>query len=96
MIQDIDYAAIAPPLILAVAAIGLLLADAFDAPRRVLSLLSGGSLAAALVAVIALAAGDRRATFCLPDGLRGGGPAPAPTSRTTSPCCSRASSSAPQ
>lgn len=43
MIQDIDYAAIAPPLILAVAAIGLLLADAFDAPRRVLSLLSGGS-----------------------------------------------------
>jgi NADH-quinone oxidoreductase subunit N len=74
MIQGIDYAAIAPPLILAVAAIGLLLADAFDAPRRVLSLLSGGSLAAALIAVIALASGDRRATFCLPDGLRGGGP----------------------
>ncbi|MES9602326.1 NADH-quinone oxidoreductase subunit NuoN [Actinomadura sp. NPDC000929] len=75
MIQDIDYAAVAPPLILAVAAIGLLLADAFDAPRRVLSLLSGGSLAAALAAVIALAPGDRRATFCLPDGLRSGGPA---------------------
>ncbi|WP_433464786.1 NADH-quinone oxidoreductase subunit N [Spirillospora sp. CA-128828] len=74
MIQDIDYAAIAPPLILAVAAIGLLLADAFDVPRRVLSLLSGGSLAAALIAVIALSAGDRRATFCLPDGLRHGGP----------------------
>ncbi|WP_149259659.1 NADH-quinone oxidoreductase subunit N [Actinomadura sp. K4S16] len=75
MIQSIDYAAIAPPLVLAVAAIGLLLADAFDAPRRVLTLLSGGSLAAALAAVVALAAGDRRATFCLPDGLRSGGPA---------------------
>ncbi|MFI0405395.1 NADH-quinone oxidoreductase subunit N [Actinomadura sp. 3N508] len=74
MIQSIDYAAIAPPLILAVAAIGLLLADAFDAPRRVLSLLSGGSLAIALLAVIALAFGDRRDTLCLPDGLRGNGP----------------------
>ncbi|TDD75327.1 NADH-quinone oxidoreductase subunit N [Actinomadura darangshiensis] len=74
MIQDIDYAALAPPLILAVAAIGLLLADAFDAPRRVLSLVSGGSLAVALIAVIVLAGGDRRATLCLPDGLRHGGP----------------------
>ncbi|QKW39389.1 NADH-quinone oxidoreductase subunit N [Actinomadura sp. NAK00032] len=74
MIQGIDYAAIAPPLILAVAALGLLLADAFDAPRRALSLMSGGSLVAALIAVIALASGDRRATFCLPDGLRSGGP----------------------
>lgn len=74
MIQGIDYAAIAPPLILAAAALGLLLADAFDAPRRALSLLSGGSLVAALIAVIVLASGDRRATFCLPDGLRSGGP----------------------
>ncbi|CNE65445.1 NADH dehydrogenase I [Mycobacterium tuberculosis] len=74
MIQGIDYAAITPPLILAIAAVGLLLADAFDVPRRVLSLLSAGSLLAALIAVIALATGDRRATFCLPDGLRSGGP----------------------
>ncbi|GAA1899592.1 NADH-quinone oxidoreductase subunit N [Actinomadura bangladeshensis] len=74
MIQGIDYAAIAPPLILAVAAIVLLLADAFDMPRRVLSLLSAGSLLAALIAVIALASGDRRATFCLPGGLRSDGP----------------------
>ncbi len=42
MIQGIDYAAIAPPLILAISAIALLLADAFDVPRRVLSLLSSG------------------------------------------------------
>ncbi|TDC96012.1 NADH-quinone oxidoreductase subunit N [Actinomadura sp. 7K507] len=75
MIQSIDYAAVAPPLILAVAAIALLLADAFDAPRRLLGLLSGGALTAALIAVIALAPGGRRATFCLPDGLRGDGPA---------------------
>ncbi|NKZ02587.1 NADH-quinone oxidoreductase subunit N [Actinomadura latina] len=74
MIQGIDYAAIAPPLILAAAALGLLLADAFDAPRRALSLVSAGSLLAALIAVAALASGDRRATFCLPDGLRAGGP----------------------
>ncbi|WP_433329505.1 NADH-quinone oxidoreductase subunit N [Spirillospora sp. CA-294931] len=74
MIQGIDYAAIAPPLILAVAAIALLLADAFDVPRRFLGVLGGGALGAALIAVIALAAGDRRATFCLPDGLRGNGP----------------------
>ncbi|MFA1542282.1 NADH-quinone oxidoreductase subunit N [Actinomadura monticuli] len=74
MIQGIDYAAIAPPLILALAALGLLLADAFDLPRRALSLLSAGSLLAALIAVIVLAAGERRATFCLPDGLRSGGP----------------------
>ncbi|WP_131735720.1 NADH-quinone oxidoreductase subunit N [Actinomadura roseirufa] len=74
MIQGIDYAAISPPLILAVAALGLLLADAFDVPRRVLGLVSGGSLAAALIAVAALAPGGRRATFCLPGGLRGGGP----------------------
>ncbi|MFB4305636.1 NADH-quinone oxidoreductase subunit N [Actinomadura sp. GTD37] len=74
MIQGIDYAAIAPPLILAVAALGLLLADAFEVPRRVLSLLSAGSLLAALIAVFVLAAGERRATFCLPGGLRAGGP----------------------
>src|SRR5690606_8119337 len=75
MIQSIDYAAVAPPLILAVAAIGLLLADAFGVPGRALSLLSGAALAVALAAVAVLAYGDRRATFCLPDGLRGGGPA---------------------
>ncbi|GAA3964380.1 NADH-quinone oxidoreductase subunit N [Actinomadura viridis] len=74
MIQDIDYAAISPPLILAVAAVGLLLADAFDVPRRLLGLLGGGALTVALAAVVALAFGDRRATFCLPDGLRGNGP----------------------
>ncbi|TDC44927.1 NADH-quinone oxidoreductase subunit N [Actinomadura sp. KC345] len=74
MIQSIDYAAVAPPLVLAVAALGLLLADAFGVPRRLLGPLSAGALGAALIAVIALATGDRRATFCLPGGLRGDGP----------------------
>ncbi|MFG1998873.1 NADH-quinone oxidoreductase subunit N [Spirillospora sp. NPDC048911] len=74
VIQSIDYAAIAPALIVAVAAIVLLLADAFDLPRRLIGLLSGGALAAALLSVVALAFGDRRATFCLPGDLRGNGP----------------------
>lgn len=74
MIQGIDYAAIAPPLIVAVAAVALLLADAFDVPRRLLGLFGGGALLVALGAVGALAAGDRRATFCLPADLRGDGP----------------------
>ncbi|MCW2903931.1 MAG: proton-translocating NADH-quinone oxidoreductase, chain [Streptosporangiaceae bacterium] len=74
MIQAIDYAAIAPVLIVAVAAVGVLLADVFGASRQVLGLVSLGSLAAGLVTVIALASGPTRATFCLPAGLRGGGP----------------------
>ncbi|RAY15222.1 NADH-quinone oxidoreductase subunit N [Actinomadura craniellae] len=74
MIQGIDYAAIAPPLIVAVAAVALLLADAFDVPGRLLGWLASGALLVALGAVVVLAAGDRRATFCLPAGLRGQGP----------------------
>ncbi|MFD0904865.1 NADH-quinone oxidoreductase subunit N [Actinomadura sediminis] len=75
MIQSIDYAAVAPPLITAIAAVALLLGDAFGVPRRALGPLSGASLLAAFGAVLALGPGDRRATFCLPDGLRGDGPA---------------------
>ncbi|HEU5155384.1 MAG TPA: NADH-quinone oxidoreductase subunit N [Streptosporangiaceae bacterium] len=76
MIQDIDYAAIAPPLVAAVAAVVTLLADAFGLlPRRTAGLVGLAGSAAALGAVAALAVGGRpRATFCLPGGLRGGGP----------------------
>ncbi|MFC4913709.1 NADH-quinone oxidoreductase subunit N [Actinomadura gamaensis] len=74
MIQGIDYAAVAPPLLCAVAAVAVLLADAFDVPRRWLGAVTSLFLAAALVAVVALTAGDRRATFCVPSGLRSGGP----------------------
>jgi NADH-quinone oxidoreductase subunit N len=74
MIQAIDYAAIAPPLILAIAAVAVLLSDVFELPRRVLGLICAGSLGLGLVAVVVLAAGRPRATFCLPGGLRGDGP----------------------
>ncbi|REE98074.1 NADH-quinone oxidoreductase subunit N [Thermomonospora umbrina] len=74
MTQSIDYAAVAPALLVALAAIAVLLADAFDVPRRVLGFVAAGAVGAALIAVIALAFGDRRATFCLTDDLRGQGP----------------------
>jgi NADH-quinone oxidoreductase subunit N len=74
MIQTIDYAAIAPPLLVAVAAIVALLVDAFGLPRRIIGLVSAGGLVAGLLAVIVLAIGEPRATFCLPSGLRAGGP----------------------
>jgi NADH-quinone oxidoreductase subunit N len=74
MIQGIDYAAISPALIVALAAVAVLVADAFDIPRNTVSWISAGSLGAALIAVFALAAGGRRATFCMPSGLRAGGP----------------------
>ena len=74
MIQGIDYVAIAPPLLVAVAGILVLLADAFGLPRRTMGLVGGVGVAAGLVAVIAVAVGRPRATFCLPSGLRAGGP----------------------
>jgi NADH-quinone oxidoreductase subunit N len=74
VIQGIDYAAISPVLIVASAAVAVLVADAFDVPRNVVTWISAGSLMAGLIAVFALAAGERRATFCLPSGLRAGGP----------------------
>ena len=69
--MGIDYAAIAPPLILAVAALGVLFADLF-LPARRRSLLGRISLlgvlgALACVAALAVSGGTRR-TFCLPGG----------------------------
>jgi NADH-quinone oxidoreductase subunit N len=73
MTQGIDYAAVAPPLILAVTALGVLFADLFlpARRRRLLGWISVGGVLAALATVAALAAssGSRR-TFC----LAGGGP----------------------
>jgi NADH-quinone oxidoreductase subunit N len=76
VIQGIDYAAVAPPLVVAVAGVVALLADAFGLPRRAAGWAGGAGLAAGLAAVIVLAGGDRRprGTFCLPRGLRAGGP----------------------
>ncbi|MBO0850888.1 MAG: NADH-quinone oxidoreductase subunit N [Pseudonocardia sp.] len=74
MIQAIDYAAIAPPLVVAVAAIAALLVDAFGLPRWVTGLVGAGGLVVGLASVVLLAFGDPRGTFCLPAGLRAGGP----------------------
>jgi NADH-quinone oxidoreductase subunit N len=76
MIQGISYAALSPVLIVAVAALVLLMADAFDMPRRLLGIGALASLAAALVAVFALVPGRPRTTFCVPTSLRGSGPLP--------------------
>jgi NADH-quinone oxidoreductase subunit N len=65
LIQSIDYAAIAPVLIVAFAALGVLVADLL-APARVdlVSWVSGGGLVLALVSLLGLR-GDVRATFCV-------------------------------
>lgn len=73
LVQGIDYAAIAPPLIVAVAAVVVLMADAFGASRRVVGALSGAALVAGLGAAVALTTQPARRTFCLPPGLRGEG-----------------------
>ncbi|RJL33062.1 NADH-quinone oxidoreductase subunit N [Bailinhaonella thermotolerans] len=76
MIQSIDYAAIAPPLILALAAGLVLLLDAFLGRPRApgFAALGGVLLSTAAVAWLAVE-GAGRATFCIPGELRGGGPA---------------------
>ncbi len=73
VIQEIDYAAVAPVLIVAVAAIGVLLAGAFELGARWLGWLTALALSAGLVAVFALVPGEVRRTFCVPETLRGDG-----------------------
>ncbi|MDH6121272.1 NADH-quinone oxidoreductase subunit N [Kitasatospora sp. GAS204A] len=71
LIQSIDWVAIAPPLIAAVAALLVLLADLLlpESGKRLLGPLSIGGLALALLALLPLTGGAPRATFCLPGGL---------------------------
>ncbi len=68
LIQSIDYAAIAPPLIVAVTAVAVLVADLFVPYGRkgALAWVTAAGLGAALVALLPLR-GDPRGTFCLPD-----------------------------
>ena len=71
MVQSIDYAAIAPALIVALTAIGVLVVDLFLPARRkdLVGWVGLAGLVAALLALFPLA-GDERATFCVPgDGL---------------------------
>jgi NADH-quinone oxidoreductase subunit N len=70
LVQTIDYAAIAPPVIVAITAIVVLLADLFvDGRRRIVAAyLSLAGTAVALGFTAWLATGDARRTFCLPGG----------------------------
>lgn len=72
LIQSIDYAAIAPPLIVAVTAVVVLVADLFLPPQRkgLLAWVTALGLLGALRAALPLR-GETRETFCLPSD--GGG-----------------------
>ncbi len=61
MIQSIDYLALLPTLIVAVAAVAVLMADAFGATRQIVGLLTLVTLAAAGALLVA---GRGRSTFC--------------------------------
>lgn len=76
IVQSIDYLAIAPPLIIAVTALTVLVAELFvDVPRRwLLDTLALGGVLAGLAVVVTLALTGPRATFCVPPDLSGGGP----------------------
>nr|WP_050493402.1 NADH-quinone oxidoreductase subunit N [Streptomyces sp. NRRL B-1381] len=71
LVQSIDWLAIAPPTLTALAALVVLVADLFlPAPRkRLLGYGALTALAAALVLLIPLRAGDR-STFCLTTGVQ--------------------------
>lgn len=68
LIQDIDWTALAPPVIVAVTAVVVLLADLFlpEARKRLLGAVAVLGLALAVLALLPLRAGDR-ATFCFAD-----------------------------
>jgi NADH-quinone oxidoreductase subunit N len=67
VIQSIDYAALAPALVVAITAIGVLVLDLFVPPGRkdLVGWVGIAGLLGALVALFPLA-GDDRATFCVP------------------------------
>ncbi|MFD8701713.1 NADH-quinone oxidoreductase subunit N [Kitasatospora sp. NPDC059648] len=67
LIQSVDWAAIAPPLIAAVAALAVLVTDLFlsERHRKWLGRLTAAGLALALVALLPLTGGSPRATFCV-------------------------------
>ncbi|WP_111554986.1 NADH-quinone oxidoreductase subunit N [Kitasatospora sp. SolWspMP-SS2h] len=69
LIQSVDWVAVAPPLIAALAALAVLVTDLFLPParKRLLGWLSAAGLLAALAALIPLV-GDARSTFCFGSG----------------------------
>jgi len=70
LVQSIDYAAIAPPLVLAITALVVLVADLFlpDDRRLAAAYVSILGTAGALGVTAWLATGEPRRTFCFPSG----------------------------
>ncbi|MFF2043845.1 NADH-quinone oxidoreductase subunit N [Kitasatospora sp. NPDC058170] len=66
LIQSVDWVAIAPPLIAAVAALAVLITDLFlpERHKKLLGWFSAAGLALALLALLPLTGGSPRATFC--------------------------------
>lgn len=77
VVQSIDYLAIAPPLIVALTALAVLMASAFVevSQRWLLDAAALGGTLVGLAATAALALDGGHRTFCVPPGLAGGGPA---------------------
>ncbi|GGS23330.1 NADH-quinone oxidoreductase subunit N [Streptomyces griseoviridis] len=71
LVQSVDWLAVAPPTLVAVVGLAVLVADLFAAEHRkaLLGWVSVAGLAAALLLLLPLLDGDR-ATFCLNDGTR--------------------------
>src|SRR6187200_1824250 len=69
VVQDIDYLAVAPPLVVALVAVAVLVVDALlpAARRAVTGWLALGGLVVAGALLVPLA-GDRRETFCVGGG----------------------------
>ena len=69
LVQSIDYTALAPPLIVAVVGLGVLVLDAFlpDRRKQVTGWIAGGGLVVATASLLPLT-GHTRRTFCVPGG----------------------------
>jgi NADH-quinone oxidoreductase subunit N len=72
-VQSIDYLAIAPPLVVALVGLGVLVLDAFlpDRRKHITGWIAGAGLLGATGALLPLT-DHARSTFCVPGGGRGG------------------------
>jgi NADH-quinone oxidoreductase subunit N len=73
LVQSIDYLALAPPLVVALVGLGVLVLDTFlpDRRKQVTGWISGGGLLVAAASLLLLTDHSRR-TFCVPAGGRSG------------------------
>ncbi|MFJ6617020.1 NADH-quinone oxidoreductase subunit N [Kitasatospora sp. NPDC091335] len=87
LIQSVDWVAIAPPLIAAVAALAVLLTDLFlpERHKKWLGRLTAAGLALALIALLPLTGSSPRATFCV-QNVAGGSDTPGVTGSAVGGC----------